>query len=204
MKILKQKRGFTLVETLVAVAILAIAVTGPFFSAEQSLQAAKIAQDKMTGSFLAQEGVEFARVMRDNSYLKYCYSGNSIACNSNSPAYWWNGFTTNTSYSGEYNILRCNTNNTCSVDASSLMSGIGFGTGSIAVCSINDTSCGDLYLTTSGKYTTQNTGTKTNFKRVISATKISDSDLKIDSTVSWMTHGKTYTSTVTGYLTPWY
>ncbi|VAW33260.1 hypothetical protein MNBD_CPR01-561, partial [hydrothermal vent metagenome] len=111
---------------------------------------------------------------------------------------------TNTSYNGEYNILRCSTSNHCSVDAGSLMSGIGFGTGSIAVCSIADTSCGDLYLTTGGKYTTQNTGTKTNFKRVISATKISDSDLKIDSTVSWRVHGKTYTSTVTGYLTPWY
>ena len=48
--------GFTLIEALVAVAILALAVAGPLYAANRALVAAGIARDRLTASYLAQEG----------------------------------------------------------------------------------------------------------------------------------------------------
>ena len=62
-------KGFTLLETLVAVAILLMALLGPFSIAQQSLRSAYYARDQVTAYYLAQEGVEFVRAMRDQNYL---------------------------------------------------------------------------------------------------------------------------------------
>lgn len=60
------KNGFTIVETLVAIAILMIAIAGPLVVANKSLTAALYAKDYAIGSFLAQEGVELIRNFKDN------------------------------------------------------------------------------------------------------------------------------------------
>lgn len=62
-------KGFTLVETLVAITILTMAITGPLFIAQQSFNSAVTARDRTTASFLAQEGVEYIRSVRDHNYL---------------------------------------------------------------------------------------------------------------------------------------
>ena len=67
----KPVRAFTLVETLVAVAILTIAIVGPYTAAAKSLAAAYVARDELVASGLAQEGVEYARNVRDTNYLAH-------------------------------------------------------------------------------------------------------------------------------------
>ncbi|MEJ0053932.1 MAG: hypothetical protein WDN10_04400 [bacterium] len=62
-------KAFTLVETLVAVTILTIAIVGPYSSAQHSLIAALAARDQLTGSTLAEEGVEYVRSVRDSNYF---------------------------------------------------------------------------------------------------------------------------------------
>jgi type II secretory pathway pseudopilin PulG len=62
-------RAFTLLETLVAVAILMMALLGPFSIAQQSLRSAYYARDQVTAYYLAQEGIEFVRSVRDQNYL---------------------------------------------------------------------------------------------------------------------------------------
>ncbi len=62
-------RGFTLLETLVAVAVLLMALLGPFSIAQQALKNAYYARDQVTAFYLAQEGVEFVRAIRDQNYL---------------------------------------------------------------------------------------------------------------------------------------
>lgn len=62
-------RGFTLLETLVAVAVLLMALLGPFSIAQQSLKSAYYARDQVTAFYLAQEGIEFVRAVRDQNYL---------------------------------------------------------------------------------------------------------------------------------------
>jgi prepilin-type N-terminal cleavage/methylation domain-containing protein len=66
---MNHRRAFTLLETLVAVAVLLMALLGPFSIAQQALKSAYYARDQVTAFYLAQEGVEFVRAIRDQNYL---------------------------------------------------------------------------------------------------------------------------------------
>ncbi|MBI3573841.1 prepilin-type N-terminal cleavage/methylation domain-containing protein [Candidatus Kaiserbacteria bacterium] len=63
------KKGFTLIETFVAVSILLISLAGPLSIAAQALKSAYYARDEITAFYLAQEGLEFVRATRDQNYL---------------------------------------------------------------------------------------------------------------------------------------
>jgi len=68
---LRQKlKGFTLVETLIAVLLLATAIAGPLTIASKSLIVALVAKDQVTAFFLAQDGVEYIRFIRDTNKLQ--------------------------------------------------------------------------------------------------------------------------------------
>jgi len=62
-------RGFTLVETLVAIAIIMIAIVGPYYSVQQAITASAIARDQLIASSLAQEGAEYVYYRRDSNFL---------------------------------------------------------------------------------------------------------------------------------------
>lgn len=62
-------QGFTLVETLVAILLLTLSISGPLYVAQQSFTSAKIARDQTVARFLAQEGVELVRAYRDTNTL---------------------------------------------------------------------------------------------------------------------------------------
>jgi len=61
--------GFSLVETLVAIAILLIAVVGPISIIGNSLHQIYYAKDEMLAINLAQEGIEMVRQKRDSNML---------------------------------------------------------------------------------------------------------------------------------------
>ncbi len=61
--------GFTLVETLVAISLLTIAIIAPMSLTVLSLAGAMYAKDQLTAYFLAQEGVEAVRSVRDGNIL---------------------------------------------------------------------------------------------------------------------------------------
>lgn len=62
-------KGFTLIETLVAVLLLVTAVAGPLTIASKGLSAAIIARDQMVAFYLAQDAVEYVRFVRDSNKL---------------------------------------------------------------------------------------------------------------------------------------
>jgi len=62
--------GFTLVETLVAIAILMIVVVTPFYAADHALIASATARDELLANTLAQQAIENVRSLRDGNYLK--------------------------------------------------------------------------------------------------------------------------------------
>jgi len=64
-------RGFTLVETMVAIAILVVAVTAPLTLASQSLFTGIYAKDQTIAFYLAQEALEVVREKRDANFIKY-------------------------------------------------------------------------------------------------------------------------------------
>lgn len=61
--------GFTLVETLVAIAVLLLAVSAPLSLAERSLASAETARQEVTAFYLAQEAVEFVKNKRDENAI---------------------------------------------------------------------------------------------------------------------------------------
>lgn len=62
-------RGFTLVETLVAISLISIAIVTPMSLVTQSFSAAFYARDQVTAYYLAQEGIEAVRTIRDGNIL---------------------------------------------------------------------------------------------------------------------------------------
>ncbi len=180
--VLPRSRGFTLIETMVAVTILTFAVVGPMTVASRAIVATQIARSQLTANYLAQEGIEYIRAMRDNEYLDARLNGGDA----------WTDFLTF--------IAQCKGAYACTLDPGPTVT-IGVGSGlSLAPCPVGN--CARLYLDTNG-YNQQNNGTKTQFTRFVQTTSISTTDEKIVSTVSWDFHGATYTVTVTNHLTPW-
>jgi prepilin-type N-terminal cleavage/methylation domain-containing protein len=68
-KAANRARGFTLLETMVAITLLAVAIVAPMQLTTQSLATAYYARDEVTAFYLAQEGIEVVRDLRDNNIL---------------------------------------------------------------------------------------------------------------------------------------
>lgn len=58
-------RGFTLIETLVAISILVVAVIVPLRVVSQSIKSAQFTREKTVATYLAQEGLELVAEMRE-------------------------------------------------------------------------------------------------------------------------------------------
>ncbi len=61
--------GFTLIETLVAISVLILSLTGPLTIASAALKSAYYARDEVAASYLAQEGLEYVRAFRDQNRI---------------------------------------------------------------------------------------------------------------------------------------
>ncbi|MBU4536793.1 prepilin-type N-terminal cleavage/methylation domain-containing protein [Patescibacteria group bacterium] len=63
------QRGFTLIETFVAIAVLLIAMSGPLVLVTKGLSISKMAKGQITAIYLAQEAIEYMRNVRDTNIL---------------------------------------------------------------------------------------------------------------------------------------
>ena len=61
--------GFTIVETLIAIAVLMLAIAAPLSMAERALSSAQIARKEVTAFYLAQEAVEYVRNIKDTNAI---------------------------------------------------------------------------------------------------------------------------------------
>jgi prepilin-type N-terminal cleavage/methylation domain-containing protein len=182
-------RGFTLIETLVAVTILTLAVSGPLFVASRALVAAQNARHQLIATYLAQEGIEYVRAMRDREFIVARSAGGA---NVSETA--WDSFA-NGSNAGS--IAGCRTSD-CIYDVTRF-AGVGPGL-ALQPC----TNCAPLrFATTTGTYAYDSASPVTPYTRVIRAQLITGSDMLITSTVRWTTRLTTYQVTITDHLTPW-
>lgn len=63
-------KSFTIIETLVAITILTVGILGISGLLSNQLFVLKISENKLVAAYLAQEGIEIVRNIRDSNYLK--------------------------------------------------------------------------------------------------------------------------------------
>lgn len=71
----KLNKAFTLVETLVAIAIFSVSILGLMSVLASSISSTNYAKQKAIATYLAQEGIECVRNMRDNYILNNNWTG---------------------------------------------------------------------------------------------------------------------------------
>jgi len=185
-------KGFTLVEALVAIAIISLAVTGPLFSASRSIIVAENAKNQLIATNLAREGIEYVRMMRDDEYLSARLVGGATV---SSDA--WNHFLTNNPLTDPTSIANCISPNFCALDPVAAVTPLTQCVGS----------CNPLYQTVgNGIYTLNSTisgAVQTPFTRSIQASAVTVADEQILVTVSWNFRGTPYFVNLRDHLTPW-
>lgn len=65
----QSQQGYSLIEVLIAVAVLLLSIVGPLTIAAKSLQTASDSTDQMVATYLAQEGVEAIMALRQHSVI---------------------------------------------------------------------------------------------------------------------------------------
>ena len=63
-------RGFTLLEVIVAIFILTVGILGCYSLIIQTISSTRYNSDKLVASYLAQEGIEIVRNIRDTNWLE--------------------------------------------------------------------------------------------------------------------------------------
>jgi prepilin-type N-terminal cleavage/methylation domain-containing protein len=164
------KRGFTLIETLLAVLILATAIVGPLTIAAKGLQLSLISKDRVIAAFLAQDAIEYVHFLRDSNRLSNSSSWLS-GLDSTS-----NGHTTNAA-GGQSTCVGANA---CIVD--SLKDQVTNCGASVAACASQL-----LYFDSStGVYTyTTTSNTQTIFSRTVQITMVGTTEADVVVTVQW-------------------
>lgn len=160
------KKGFTILETIIAIAVVSLVIAGATSAVRTGLVGSSIAKEQVKAFYLAQEAIEVVRNKRD---------GNILANFNGTPTNWLAG------------IARvgdpCAPGNTCAVDASTY-------TLSNSGCS-GWNSCPYLrqdpntYL-----YGYNGAWTETLFRREIQIENISADEINVTVQISW-THGAT-------------
>jgi prepilin-type N-terminal cleavage/methylation domain-containing protein len=150
-------KGFTIIETLVAVTILATVVIGAMTAAQAGLSSYAFSKDETTAIFLAQEAIEQIRNIRDENRLNDRYWLNSI---------------------GQSGGDACAFGNACMVDP---VAG-----SSTTICTGGPGNCPVLRQdATTGFFGYNAAWTPTKFTRQIILTEISADEIVITVTVNW-------------------
>jgi len=168
------KNGFTIIELIVSIFILSIGVLGVFSAFSMITILTSSTADRLTATYLAQEGMEIVRNIRDTNWLNMdgatgdfpsCASGNDPT--SNCPFSWVDGIDNCESFG-------CQADYTTGTNVASIM---------------NPWSDDGDYLflntDTDGFYSYDATVTQTKFKRKITITQVTTYILKVNVQVSW-------------------
>ena len=175
--------GFTVVESLVATAILSLSILASFAAVRNGIQSSTIAKDQITAFYLAQEGVEYIKNIRDENAL---FSLNEIS-NNRPPRSWLYGLS-------DAGADPCYFGRTCRIDSF-------VGRAGIQPCSGGFSTCPDLRQDTATKLFGYNGAwPATSFKREIQLVQVSSTEISIIMSMTWRTMGKTKSFQVTQSL----
>ncbi len=164
------KRAFTLVETLVAIAILSLSVMSASVAVRNGLATSYYARDQITAYYLIQEAVEYIRNIRDSNALANLHSL-SIG---GGPVNWLTGISslvTDPCYFG----------NICTIDVTQ---------NTITACPSSNLSSSCPYLNQNVNnglfgYVSGNGWSPTKFKRFLQISSVDGNEVILTATVSW-------------------
>jgi len=185
--------GFSLVETLVAVAILLVVIVGPMSIASQANSSTTFANQQIIAYFLAQEGLELAQKGRDDLLLPE-FAAVPLPPASNAG---WNAFVSN---SGDF--ADCFAGDVCGLEINDDAGG------SVDVRDCSNPSECRLYLSnTAGRsrytYDDSSGNVATDYTRTIAMTTgVSGAEVLVTATVRWRTGDQIteQSTTATTYL----
>ncbi len=148
----QKKEGFTLIEIIIAIFILSVAIVGIFSAFSIVLILTSDLADRLTATYLAQEGIEIVRNIRDTNWL-------NMDANPDSGYTWVDGL-------GVDEFLNCDQG--CKADYTT-------GIKTSVMSPWTGTAADYLYINDiNGFYDYTQTGTKTKFKRKIIITPLAD------------------------------
>jgi len=198
LRIKKEKeKGFTLVETLVAISIFTISLLGLMSVLASGIGGTTYAKNKIIAGYLAQEGIEYIRGMR-NSFVVFELDNNGSGQNG------WNNFSSinatcqlpNSCYFGDFPSSGFANSNTFSA-SQQWMKDLSI----IHAC--NSGTCPQLkYDSNSGQYN-YSSGANSGFTRKITTTVITANDIRVSSTVYWNQGATTFSTNLTEDLFNW-
>jgi prepilin-type N-terminal cleavage/methylation domain-containing protein len=175
---LSSSKGFTLVESLVAISIFSLSILGMMSVLSQSLGSTTYAKDKIIAAYLAQEGLEYVRNVRDN-YVLYNAGGAQAG---------WNNFLG----------LSCTVASPCGYNNNSTPASPGY------LCSSAGQTC-RLYVSNGAYDANPASGLDSGFTRTLVITPIAGStdERRITSTVSWTQGSGNYNISFTEDVFNW-
>jgi type II secretory pathway pseudopilin PulG len=185
----KRTGGFTLVETIVAIGIFTFSLLGLIVVLGKGIADTDYAKAKNTSAYLAQEGIEYVRNMRD-TFMLY----------DSTPATGWADFTAKLTAGG------CFGANGCYINADAIFT---TPERTPPLTYITFTSCGStctqlLYDASSGKYDYPPlSGVNSGFTRKIKVSSVTTDQIRISSTVYWAQGTNTYNITFSDDLYNW-
>jgi Tfp pilus assembly protein PilV len=167
-------RGFTLIEALVAISIMLLSIGGPMAIAQSGIQNTVYARDQIVAFYIAQEGVELVRSIRDDNALE--------------GASWLTGIST---------ISSCTdiSGDGCGIDVDNMNFIDCAGNGG-AACNIYYREEGLSTGSVRGIYGHNSSGQPTIYSRSIKVVTVTPNEVSIDATVEWLSRGVTKTITV--------
>ncbi len=164
--ILNSKQGFTVLESIVAILVLSLAISGAFAAVRQGLHQSILSKDEVRAFYLAQEAVEIVRNKRDTNQLAFLNDGTTN---------WLSGITSDASDN-------CYFGKICSIDASSY----NFVSLGSTYCGNSWDSCQNLRQNqTDFRYGNDTSWANTNFKREIMFESVSGSEVAMIVRITW-------------------
>jgi type II secretory pathway pseudopilin PulG len=192
---INKNKGFTIVETLVAVAILMISIAGPLVVANQSLKAAQYAKNQSIATFLAQETIEYIKNIKNNNstngvgLANWLLTPNTVLNDS--------GVQVDLGAMCKSSIMSQGVSNLCDLDSKESV------TGSLHTNCINTSSNPPkqgcvIYKDSNNNYSSNPaSGNATGFRRFFNVDlQTSGTEARVKVTVSWIENGSVYNSVI--------
>lgn len=181
--------GFTLVEMLVAISIFSMSIVALMSVLAGGIADTNYAKNKIIASFLAEDGVEHVRNMRD-TYVLYDAT----------PSQGWTDFMAKTQPQCADLVIGCGyLDSLSSFDFATLQGSTPF-----SACNISAGACILYYDDISGKYSYSHLqGTSSGFTRMITISVVSATEIKVTSKVSWFKNAIPYNVSFSDNLLKW-